>query len=105
MTGHHIGNINYNRKFPPTNWSQDHPGKKKCGICGREVVNIKNHMLIHSGERPFACSLCPKRFRQQANLKKHIDVHTGERKFSCPICHQKFRQSSHVHTHMQVHDK
>lgn len=33
---------------------------------------MDNHMLTHTGERPFQCSMCPYRASQQGNLKRHL---------------------------------
>ena len=74
-----------------------------CPVCGRSVRNIKRHMLVHTGERPYSCQVCGRNFTQQANLDKHMTVHTGERKYSCPICQKRYKQSSHVRNHMAVH--
>lgn len=49
-----------------------------CPICGKTAhgrnrrQNMDNHMLTHTGERPFQCSVCPYRASQQGNLRRHL---------------------------------
>ncbi|XP_063612797.1 longitudinals lacking protein, isoforms H/M/V-like isoform X1 [Penaeus indicus] len=49
-----------------------------CPVCGKTAQgrnrrqNMDNHMLTHTGERPFQCSMCPYRASQQGNLKRHL---------------------------------
>ena len=35
-------------------------------------------MKIHSSERPYKCSYCPKSFVYKWNLTEHVRIHTGE---------------------------
>ena len=49
-----------------------------CPFCGKVVGhhrNMKRHMAIHTGEKPFGCNICNRQFSQKANLKKHLLVH------------------------------
>lgn len=45
-----------------------------CHFCGKDKKcrsQLARHVIIHTGERPFACDLCPARFNRSGNLKQH----------------------------------
>ncbi|XP_075546713.1 uncharacterized protein LOC142579925 [Dermacentor variabilis] len=77
-----------------------------CNFCDYKtdkMSSFKDHIRVHTGERPFACNLCPQRFSQRSALKEHLRVHTGERSFQCPSCCQKFKQKVNLKQHLRVH--
>ncbi|EDO63604.1 AGAP007971-PA, partial [Anopheles gambiae str. PEST] len=59
----------------------DKSARKKyvCDVCGKELlakVSLRKHTLVmHSGERPYACNLCDARFQIKAYLTSHMTVH------------------------------
>ncbi|PIK50496.1 hypothetical protein BSL78_12626 [Apostichopus japonicus] len=67
--------------------------------------NKITHEKIHSDVRPFQCTFCGKRFRQQSVLKAHERIHTGERPYRCGICGKAFKQQGHVKEHTKKHNK
>ncbi len=56
-------------------WSDD----KCCPVCGLLInskrFNFKQHLKIHTGEKPFVCKICNRSFRQKAHMVKHITTH------------------------------
>ncbi|VDK57501.1 unnamed protein product [Anisakis simplex] len=62
--------------------------KMECPTCGLVLYrhNFSTHYRIHTGEMPFSCHFCLKRFRTTSALKVHIRAHTGEKPYSCPKC-------------------
>jgi len=59
-------------------WSDD----KCCPVCGLLInskrFNFKQHLKIHTGEKPFVCQVCSRAFRQKAHMVKHVTTHRSE---------------------------
>jgi len=85
----------------------DDPRKKKeCHICKnrfRQLTTLRNHLKIHTDERPYKCKHCDKAFRQVSTLTNHVKIHTGEKPFNCSICAKDFRQQSTLINHIKTH--
>ena len=107
-------------------------GRYQCQICHRYLSGkegLKRHNMIHTGERPFKCSMCDKSFRQRRHLLNHELCHwdepsgsiaghsTGgtvsssgssqgneERLLKCKVCPEEFSSVRSLRAHLTIHD-
>ena len=53
----------------------------ECSHCSYKSpfsCNIKKHLLVHAGVKPFACSMCDYRATEKSNLNKHVKRHHAD---------------------------
>ncbi|KAK6058869.1 zinc finger, C2H2 type, partial [Cooperia oncophora] len=87
--------------------ANDDPYKPKmeCPTCGLILYrhNFSTHYRIHTGELPFACEFCSKRFRTSSSLKVHVRAHTGEKPYICPSCGYSTITKRNLDRHIENH--
>ncbi|PIO26565.1 hypothetical protein AB205_0117960 [Aquarana catesbeiana] len=103
-----------------------HRARRKCGKSFIEEKSFLTHQRRHTGERPFSCPECAKRFVDKSDLRKHKrihtacsecgknfvhkgdlvkrqKIHTGERPYSCPECGKSFTYKADLVKHQRIH--
>ncbi|XP_071533233.1 uncharacterized protein [Panulirus ornatus] len=78
-----------------------------CPLCKKEFKSqsgLRDHIRLHTGERPFECEFCQMNFARASHLKRHRRMHTGEKPFMCRICGKDFSRGDKLKDHLRRHD-
>lgn len=79
-----------------------------CHRLYKTKFNLRRHInSSHLQIKSFVCFECKKTFVSKQNLKEHMLIHTGEKPFPCEGsgCLKKFRQASQLLVHRRIHDR
>lgn len=82
-----------------------------CSYCGQGFVhkpNFEYHVLkCHTGEFPFPCDKCDKKFVRKQDLQRHDDtIHSTipKQQYECDICNKHFTNPRYLKIHIKAHE-
>uniref|UniRef100_A0A8C4TKJ9 Zinc finger protein 883-like n=1 Tax=Erpetoichthys calabaricus TaxID=27687 RepID=A0A8C4TKJ9_ERPCA len=81
-------------------------GQHRCSFCGlrfKKKCHLDDHLLFHSGQKPYVCTECGKIFSHYPYFKSHMAVHQGAKPFECPDCGKVFCVISQLNRHVRIH--
>ncbi|XP_035892629.1 zinc finger protein 675-like isoform X2 [Anopheles stephensi] len=75
----------------------------KCPVCGTMQQRLKQHMLVHTGEKKHVCPVCQKAFSQKGNLTYHMNQHADSSPYGCDQCEKAFKEPQSLRSHKLIH--
>ncbi|KAI9922299.1 hypothetical protein PsorP6_001749 [Peronosclerospora sorghi] len=79
-----------------------HPG---CGKSFTDNAHLRDHTVVHTGEKKLRCPTCLKLFARTSTLQEHVRVHTGEKPYVCgvPGCEKRYSSRAAMRFHRLTH--
>ena len=78
--------------------SQQHPES------GEELYDHIRGKFPDYANRKIICLFCSRKFWSAEDLRRHVRTHTGERPYSCDICNRRFTLKHSMLRHKKKHD-
>lgn len=78
-------------------------GQFTCLVCLSTFTsrnNMKRHIRLHSGIKPYSCQRCQESFSRNDDFKRHLLKHTFQKPFRCAICKTGYSDRACVKSHM-----
>ena len=92
-------------KFSVLSRRRDSSSSLRCEKQFGTRVQLKHHMNIHLGLKPYSCKECGKAFTQPTHLSVHRRIHNGVKPYMCSICGKTFAIASNMRKHAAIHER
>ncbi|KAL7690698.1 putative Zinc finger C2H2-type [Plasmopara halstedii] len=78
----------------------------RCGKSFTDSAHLRDHTVVHTGEKTFSCPTCYKKFARVSTLQEHIRTHTGEKPYVCSIpgCTKRYSSRAALRFHRSTHN-
>ncbi|XP_043973374.1 histone-lysine N-methyltransferase MECOM [Gambusia affinis] len=76
----------------------------ECGMAFKHYSVMEDHRRKHvDNSRSHLCNICGKTFKYSSLLHQHQYLHTGQKPFRCPECGKKFAFAQNMKAHYRQH--
>ncbi|KAK2513559.1 hypothetical protein Q9233_015409 [Columba guinea] len=72
----------------------------KCYFRKENLLEHEARNCMNRSEQVFTCSICQEVFKRRMELRLHMVSHTGEMPYKCSSCAQQFMQKKDLQSHM-----
>ncbi|KAI5747994.1 hypothetical protein M8J77_020798 [Diaphorina citri] len=77
-----------------------------CGNVFKNPITLKGHIAVtHLKVSKCVCDICGKELNSAKVMRDHMAVHSTERPFVCEICNSSFKLIKHLKQHYKTHKK
>ncbi|XP_014203950.1 zinc finger and BTB domain-containing protein 49 [Copidosoma floridanum] len=76
-----------------------------CGRIFTKRTHFEYHEKVHSGEKPYECDVCKKRFIQKNKLLRHLTCVHDRNEVECHDCGKKFNSKDYLKLHVLIHQE
>ena len=77
----------------------------QCGYAGKSCNQLTRHKRRHTGEKKYNCEYCEYRSGNGTNLRRHMRIHTGSKPYKCPYCEYSCNTFENLRKHILLGKK
>ncbi|KFB38373.1 hypothetical protein ZHAS_00005741 [Anopheles sinensis] len=85
-----------------------HKPMVQCEVCKKQFAfanQLKIHMTLHTGEKPYQCEQCSRSFRLIKDYRWHMATHDSDTSYVCEVCQKSFKLLRYLQAHVRTHSK